>query len=262
MFLSQTDGLCNLCQDNFYYDITAGLCRDWEQNCNAGCAYRREWFLCAADQVYDADTMKWVTEWQENKYLHQASDLISIGVWKSSHCYVDPLSDENIELGTITYPYRHIKSCMAEVLYLYSYSNVDFKIFIKDGSNLYIEDGSNFVLNISSISLLTYNAGIGLETYLIPTTIAQFGVTEKAAFHLLKHTDINPVDQVNAGTYTTANRKLILDSDATFIVFASSIYIDGVNVQREIDDSNSAVTFLIPVNLQDNWVSFSKLISA
>ena len=104
-----------------------------------------------------------------------------------------------------------------------------------------------------------FNLILGSRTkaLIIPTSIPQHGISEKAAFHLLKNTDLLLNDVISNGTLTPAELAKF-PSDATIQIVRSSLTIENIDFYREEIDYNAIKTLFKPINLQHRKIKISK----
>ena len=69
--------------------------------------------------------------------LHLQREDADYNFCKLEDIYIDPQSSQQIELGTLEYPYRTMKSVSAEILSLWSNSDKNVTVFMKD---VYLEE--------------------------------------------------------------------------------------------------------------------------
>jgi len=87
----------------------------------------------------------------ESPKLLISSDQAHISEYcRSLEYYVDPFSEEILELGTYEYPYRTMSAIISELVNFHSNSNRNISIFIKD---VYVEDQTMHIINITSVRI-------------------------------------------------------------------------------------------------------------
>ena len=92
------------------------------------------------------------------KVVEDCSSQYSTGeLWRLSQFYVNPLSSEIIELGTISYPYKSMKAVSSDILNNFSHLNVNITIYLKEYESIYMSDLTGYYLNITSILITSYS---------------------------------------------------------------------------------------------------------
>jgi hypothetical protein len=165
-----------------------------------------------------------------------------------------------IELGTKEYPYRSFRAVSSEILNQFSHQDLNVTIYLKGGTKVYIEDDTTYFINISKVTITSYSDNpLSLERALIvPTAIPQHGVSERAAFHLLNHTDLKVVDILSQNSYSDSLLAKLSVSKVTIKISETSFSLIDVDVYREEIDYNSESLFMFPIFLQNRDVVVSK----
>jgi hypothetical protein len=122
-------------------------------------------------------------------------------ICRSLEYYVDPDSENSIELGTKQFPYRAFKSISSEILNQFSYSDVNITIYLKEGTKVYVQDDTTFFMSMTFVTMTSYsdNSDTPDRALIIPTAIEQQGISKKALLHILKHTDLWLEDAISKG---------------------------------------------------------------
>ncbi|CAI2376020.1 unnamed protein product [Moneuplotes crassus] len=257
--------ICDNCPEGEYYDKTSQICRSCESRCNDQCGYQKSCFQCAQGQVYDLEEGICINESScigEKHFLK--NDLYTTGnVCRMLEYYIDPLSEANMELGTQKYPYRSFKTLSSEILNVHSHTNVSIVIYIVDA---YVLDGELMFINMTSVELKShpeYSATViknGLQesrdrALIIPTYHSQHGITSKARFHILKHSDWDINEIIERGDLTDYELNVFPSSSATFQFLRTSFHLEGVDFYREAIDEDLKYTLFSPIFLQDKWIT-------
>ncbi|CAI2375458.1 unnamed protein product [Moneuplotes crassus] len=260
MFLNTTTGLCQFCPDGEFYDgtITRG-CRSCEGSCFGQCGYREICFKCTDGKAFDLDKFGndegdpvCVAACDTSK--KEVTDPTNYNVDKfcrSPKFYIDPSYEDQIELGTITHPYRTVNPVFDEILLHFSNSESDVKVYIKEGTTNFIEDSKIFIINMTSIEITTYNdtsAPAGYAT-IYSTDQAQTEISMKAAFNLMKDVTVD-LSTITAGQgFSDYELQKIGTSGATFEATRTSITISHF-VGRRIAASTQSGVFASFIYLQ------------
>lgn len=165
-----------------------------------------------------------------------------------------------LELGTKSYPYRSFKAVSSEILNQYSYMNINITVKVRENTTLYIEDDTTYFLNLGSVTITSYSdSSLSPEKALIiPTTISQIGVSERAAFHLLNHTNL-PIDsKISLKSYSSTVLGNLKQTGVTFKISETSFALINVDVYREEIDYNSDKYVMYPVYLQNRDITIGR----
>lgn len=171
--------------------------------------------------------------------------------------YVDPHSSELLELGTLDYPYRTLKSVSSELLNFISHNEVEVTLYLKD--DVYMEDNTLLIVNMTKFTITTHPDLVSLNkrARLIPSKLAQPGVSQKARFHLLKVADLPYQDVLDAGNFTSTEL-LEATTEASIMVIRTGISFSNIDVYREEIDYNLNIVFTRGIYLQNKTCSFGK----
>ena len=191
---------CTFCSDGEYYDSTAKLCRPCNNSWINKCAYQSKWFSWDSGQFFDLKKMMWVSSWDTNSIAITDDQLWGFSVWRSFNYYVNPNSQEIIELGTKAYPYKNIGLPFVEILNYHSHSNNSINIYVMENTDNYMLWNSNYVINITSVSVQSYSS-ISASTqkyaniYIKSKDVSMF--TNKTIFWILKDNTLRLHDKIN-----------------------------------------------------------------
>lgn len=170
--------------------------------------------------------------------------------------YVDTSSHEIVELGTINYPYKSMRSVFAEILNVFSHKNVNITILLRENAYSFLSDDISYIINISSVKITSYSLNMTApeKATLIPTQI-QLPVTNlKTSFHILRHMDLNLDGAIQDKGFYESQIFSITRKKTTFIVVMSSLFFDNLNIRRELVDKLEATTFTYLINLQTHSI--------
>lgn len=248
------NGLCEYCPEDEFWDFTLQTCQSCAGSWNGLCASRKECFECDPGEVLDLDSMIWVPTWNNDKILFQTGDEYNINEFcRGFEYYVDPHSDEIIELGTLKYPYRTIKPVFFEILYHHSHSDRNIAIYLAENSNIFIEDSTSFVLNITKVTITTYGGMATLWSTELPTE----NISKKANFHLLNQVHFNSSEIVEIGNFTEYELNSAGRDGDTFHIVRSSFEISNI-VAKRVTENIRTGTFMYLLYLQNRDLIISK----
>jgi hypothetical protein len=163
-----------------------------------------------------------------------------------------------LELGTLNYPYKTMKSVSSELLNFHSNTLNHFTLFVKD---VYVEDQTFYLINISSVTITTHPdlVDVNKKAIVIPTAISQIGISGRNKFHLLQTTDIS-IQQilVNSDISDTIIAS-IPEVMTTFIPVMSGFKLFNIDFYREEIDEDLKFNLIIPIYMQELAVELDEL---
>ena len=256
MYLELTTQLWKFWSDGEYYDYTYSLCRSWGNIWSGLWSYQLTWFAWLTGQIYDVDLLSWVDTWSNSKLLITDSLFTLSHVWRNNQIFVDVTSNEIIELGTQKYPYKTIKAALSEITNLYSYKQVNITVYIKESTTAYIEDDTNYILNMTSVKIISYSdtSDSPSKATLVPTQIPQQGLSKRSAFNILTTTDLRLNQILKGSTFTSLQQILILRGSTTFVIAMSNFYLDNVDARRDSVDLGKSIIFIYPISLGSKYI--------
>ena len=125
MYYDSTTNKWKFWQDGQYYDSTYQIWRNWDGKWTGYWKGQKQWFVWDSGKFLDLETLSCVTNWDALKYQVSSSQYSTGELWRLSQFYVDPLSSELIELGTISYPYKSMKAVSSDILNNFSHQNMN-----------------------------------------------------------------------------------------------------------------------------------------
>ncbi|CAI2373804.1 unnamed protein product [Moneuplotes crassus] len=261
MFMDDMTGMCDHCPDGEFYDFSRTQCNNCDNSCSGYCEYQESCFTCSPTEVLNLETMTCVPSCPVGTI--QISDPVQYKL--SSFCrsmdyYVDPTSEEIMELGTKAYPYRTISPVFAEILKQHSHKDRKVSIFIKEGANVFIQDSTAFFINVTQVSVSTYNQNSisqGMATITTTDAIVE-GLSKKAAFHLMKDLTLDIGSVVSAGNFSDAEVGSIGRGGDTFQCVRTSLEMSKI-VARRIAKTTTSGVLIYLLYLQRKEIKISKL---
>ena len=202
----------------------------------------------------------WVSSWNSSKV--KIGDEIQFGInsfWRSLKYYVDSSSEQWIELGTKGFPYRSLHQSFIEIISLFSNSDIDITIYIKEETITYLEDSKIYLINIPSVIIKTYSEnGDNSGSATMITTDSEVEIlSSKASFNLVKSITVDISSILSSSNLTTEELQIAGRQGDTFQLVRSSISINNLIVRREAASLDSG-TFLFLIYLQNNSIYLSK----
>jgi ABC-type antimicrobial peptide transport system permease subunit len=111
--------------------------------------------------------------------------------------YVNPSSEEILELGTKAYPFKNIGVVFLEILNFYSNTDSNVSIFIKEYTKNQLLHNTNYVVNMTNVNIQTYTDDL---TKSIPGP-AELVFTDKDVDIISKQTRFNIVKDLSVNNY-------------------------------------------------------------
>ncbi|CAI2370626.1 unnamed protein product [Moneuplotes crassus] len=258
MFLDLDTHLCQRCLEGYYYDNIGEQCRECDESCTGQCMAQQSCFECPVGRTFSLEMLECIDECRgvilNDDQLNLPSVCRNYGVDNTSlEYYVDPQSNQPIELGTLEFPYRSFKSVNFEIAKFFSHSNISVIIYTKDA---YIEDGTNRYLNLTSVSIVahpTYNY-LTYQPILIPTAVPQPFISEKSLLHLINKVDASLeasiITAFQNGDFSDYEESLFEDPKTTILPIMTSIIVKNIDIYREETEPDSLLKFIMLGNLQ------------
>ena len=100
-----------------YYDDTALIWRSWNGSWEKQWMHQKEWFQWLDGEHYDLNSLKCTPEWSPEFKLQESNQFTLPSFWRDLNFYVDPFSQEVVELGTLKYPYRSFEAAIIEIMH-------------------------------------------------------------------------------------------------------------------------------------------------
>ena len=154
-YMQLIDGQCKAWPIDQYYDDTTRLCRDWDGSWIGRCAYREDCFRWPQGQTFSIEDMQCVAEWNGlyfvTSYVAQ-SDSSIIDMWRPLTYYVNPNSVQNMELGTIDYPFRDINLVLIELHNVHQHSQRNISVYTMEATENYLSLDLSVLLNVSEVT--------------------------------------------------------------------------------------------------------------
>ncbi|CAI2378198.1 unnamed protein product [Moneuplotes crassus] len=205
MVKNSTSGLCEYCPDGEFYDYTLSQCTSCGTSCIGLCAYQQKCFTCSPSEFLDLDTLVCKSSCDPGKIaISDSNQFAHENFCRNLNFYINPESQEIMELGTKTYPYRTAKPVFVEILKQHSHKDYNISIYVMENTNTFIEDSTSYIINITKVFISSYNdAGISQGMATITTTDSSVNeISQKAAFHLMKNATLDIASVLSGGNFT------------------------------------------------------------
>ena len=188
------------------------------------------------------------------------TDSKTINVCRPYDYYVNPNSEENIELGTKQYPFKNINLVFIELFNKFSNSDISVNIYVMESTYNYLPIDSIKLINITSVSIDSYS-----EYYPDDPKHALFVVTdneisiktERTLFNIVQNTTLSSLDTTNMEQIES--EEILATADYVMIVNRCNLSINNVDVYSQIASDSLNVDFIYTVHQFSNWVTLTNM---
>ena len=257
MMLNSTTNICDSWPYAEYFDETAKVWRPWNGVWTGQWMHQTECFDWSVGEKFDLSSLKWTSEWNFQTKLIESNQFNIPSFWRDYNYYVDPLSNESVELGTLKYPYRSFKSVAIEIINFFSHSETNISIYIKD---VYFKDDITKFINISSVTIKSHPdyTDFDRRAVLSPTEVPQTVLFGKTLFHLLNTTEIKANEMISKGDFSDKENALFNTGKIAILLARTSLNMEGIDVYREGSMRDASRHFIFAVYLQTKIVRLGK----
>ena len=188
------------------------------------------------------------------------SNLKTFNICKPYEYYVNPDSEQTIELGTRQYPFKHINLVFIDIFNRLSNSDVSVKIYVMENTYNYLPVDTIKFINITSVSIDSYS-----EYYPDDPKHALFIITdneistqtERTLFNIIQNTTTNPLD---TSIMEEVEADEILGTlDYVMIVNRCNLNINNVDVYSQIASASLNIDFIYTIHQFNNWVTLTNM---
>ena len=188
------------------------------------------------------------------------SDSKIIDVCRPYDYYVNPDSEETIELGTRQYPFKHINLVFIDIFNRLSNTDISVNIYVMENTYNYLPVDSIKLINITTVSIDSYS-----EYYPDDPKHALFIITdneidmltERTLFNIIQNTTMNSLDTSNMEQVETD--EIVSSSDYVMIVNRCSLHINNVDIYSQITSASRYVDFFLPIHQFRNKVILTNM---
>ena len=158
--------------------------------------------------------------------------------------YVDPDSTQNMELGTMDYPFRDINLVLIEIHNVHQHTDRNISVYTMEATDNYLPLDSIELLTVSQVSFDTYTQKSLNEAHNTNFIVSdnQFNVSiEKALFNIIQNTtkgvsDTSRMDETEQAEFN-------LNTNIVFRVHRSSINFNHISIHSRL--INNINVFLV-----------------
>ncbi|CAI2364411.1 unnamed protein product [Moneuplotes crassus] len=253
MYRSEVTGFCEICDGGRYFSQEKLSCQPCEDSCSGECKYRLECLMCPPDLLFDLETLTCVNSCGPQKIELISQNLTFKAVCKNPEIYIDAFSSEKIELGTLKYPYRNLKSAAIEILQHHSHTNRSLTIYTKEA---YLEIDTFRIMNMTLVKIENHPDYklIGKNPPIIITKDVQEGISKKSRLHLLNNTNLDPTSVINTGSYTDLEQSYFTRPGSGFIISRTNFHISNIDIYS-LDKCKN----ILPIYLQEKEVRLENM---
>ena len=233
---------------NQFYDSTTRLCRDWGGSWIGQWTYREDCFKWPTGQIFSIESMqcisKWAGEYFETSYIVK-SDSSTIDICRPLSYYVNPNSIQNMELGTIDYPFRDISLVLVEIHNAHQHTGRNISIYTMEATENYLPIDSIKLLNVSRVNFDTYtqnNLNDPKNVNFVLLDVHMNISVSKSLFNLIQNTimgdsDTSRMDEAEKSELSTHNFVI-------FRVHRWSVNFNHISVHSRFLNDDTYVNFV------------------
>ena len=201
-----------LWENGEYYDSTSQIWRSCNGNCKNLWAYQSFCFDCPSGQNFHLKKMTWIESWDSSSIPITDAQFWGKSIWREFNYYINPNSQEIIELGTQAYPFKNIGLAFVEILNYHSHSNRTINVYLLENTDNYLLWKSNFVINMTLVVVQSYSVNTPSSPQMANIFIKSEGVSmlsSQTVFWILMdnslrldmilHTDLMEADEISNG---------------------------------------------------------------
>ena len=169
-------------------------------------------------------------------------------------------SQEIIELGTNSFPYKNIGLAFVEILNFHSHTKRNVTIFLKEYTTNYMSQTQNYIVNMTEVIIDSYN-----DSPSNPEKAILFGVKEKinllsitTIFNLLKTDTLKLKEKIEIPGITDSEKSLIQGADSNIYVMRSNFKINRMYLRTDtLNQFQTLSIFIKALYLQERKVTIT-----
>ena len=245
-----------------YYSDPVNSWLSWNGSWRSAWAYQSIWMQWNSTQVFDLASFSCVDSWNSTtSVLISDSQLAISSVCRGFDYYVDPISTEVIELGTLQYPFKSLGFVFVELLNFHANTPRAINVHLKENTQSHIDLSFNYIINISTVTISPYSTTSSTPSK--ATIVAgevndptQANITayysNTTVFNILLNTKLNKEKQIFSNSLLSSTELSYLSQQAqVIIVHRSNFTIDNIVLNSTFNDINSKYMFFFAVFLQN-----------
>ena len=225
-------------------------------------AYQLNWMKWNSSQVLDLSSFSCVDAWNfATSVLINDTQLSISPIWRSFDYYVDPSSNNVIELGTRQYPFKHLGLAFVELLNFHSNSDRTINVYLRENTESYIDLSFNYIINITTVNIRPYSLSSSTPSMANITAreendsnqvnVAAY-FNNGTRFNILQSTKLRKAEKIFSNSKLSSTELNYLNqNNNVVIVHRSNFSIDSIIFKTVFDDINSVYLFFFAIYLQD-----------
>ena len=234
-----TDGVWQACPDDMYYDYTMQTWNSWGTTWNGLCAYREACFGWPLDHVFDIQTMAWITDWPDDHFkttYTSKSDSATYEMCRPLDYYVNPDSEEIMELGTMQFPFRDINLVFTEIYNEHQHTDRVINVYVMEATDNYVPMDYIEIFNVTQVNIDSYT-----ESGKSEVTNANFKLVDGIEYINMNTSKslFNVIQNQFKGDFDTSRmtegeiNEITSQSSTVFLVYKSSVSLNHINIYSE-----------------------------
>lgn len=252
MYRDPVTNLCTFCDYGEYYDFSTDTWRSCGTSWEGFWKYQTSCFSCSDGKILDIETLTWISNWTGKLHI-QSSDYEIPSFCRLPTYYVDPLSKSQLELGTLSHPYKTLVPLSAEFLNYYSHTATNVTVYLKSATNVCIQEDQTILMNITSVTFRTYPQNTPRSSLILTISKQKTGLSSRLI--LVKNLIPNLTNAISKGSLTDYELMLLNGNLMIFKLLRGSLRFFDVDVITDFEHTNDGM-FIFPIYLQASQISF------
>ncbi|CAI2379704.1 unnamed protein product [Moneuplotes crassus] len=217
-----------------------------------------ECFQCNEDQIFHLEKLKCMDHCDSGTIQIESSQHTLSSFCRTLEYYIDPDSEEPIELGTRRYPYRSMSVVNSEIINNFSHKSYDVTIYTKS-INIELEGQRYF--NMSSVTIKNHPdlAERMKKAVLTPSPYGHYEKSPKAVFHILSHSTSDILTAMFGGSFTMIELGIMQTPNVAMMPLRTTLRLDSIDLYSEDDDPDGSKIFIIPIFLQQKVLEITNV---
>ena len=186
----------------------------------------------------------------------------NIPICRDFKYYVNPDSDNIVELGTIDHPYKHISYALVEVLNYHSHSDRNLTIYLMEYTRNEITENAWNIINITNVEIKPYTLRSVApdKAHIVGMDSADIVSAPSTSFSIIKSYEMR-FDEIvtNNNNFTDVEKTKIQLERHLILVMRSSLMIYNMEIISEYSNIFDDILITFPVYLQTKTLTFKDL---
>ena len=188
------------------------------------------------------------------------SDLKTFNVCKPYEYYINPDSEQTIELGTRLYPFKNVNLVFIDIFNRLSNTDTSVNIYVMENTYNYLPVDTIQFINITTVSIDSYsdyNIDDPDHALFIISDNEINSMTERTLFNIIQDTTMNPLD--TSSMEQVEADEIVGSSSYVIIVNRCNLSINNVDVYSQITSASLNVDFILPIHQFSNKVTLTNM---